>query len=395
MQKKSAISILALNIFIIFSTMMGLFPLAPEIVKDLKMSSSEFGLIVGLASLIMTALAIPSGVFADRFGRRGLIIGAMILSTIGLAIVSQAYTKSIFITGWMLFGFARGILITPSFAVVADIFEPQERGKAMGIVSGAIGAGSVAGYLIAGLVGNYSDWHTSLTVFVVFMIIGTLISFILKETGSKNLSTSIPKAFANSFKWLSFGDIMLASIVGTFCFMVGVYASFLVPFTAKSNGLSLALVSFLLIPYEVVASIGSVAMGWLSDKIGRKIPLLLSLVISIAALIALSSFNFSLSLIVFGYAALGLTEGPIITVVNSIIADTAMSVNPREMASAFGVFRTLQGVGIALGPMLGGYFLTNFGAHRSYSFGAAILVIMAILSLGLKERQIVGADAND
>ncbi|MFD1909298.1 MFS transporter [Paenibacillus rhizoplanae] len=56
--------------------------------------------------------------------------------------------------------------------------------------------------------------------------------------------------------------------------MVGVFTTFLVPFAAKEQDISLVLLSLLFIPYEAVASFGAVFVGWISDKVGRHAPLI-------------------------------------------------------------------------------------------------------------------------
>ncbi|MEK4008996.1 MFS transporter [Paenibacillus sp. FSL H3-0333] len=391
MSNNKIFTLLAINILLVFSIMVSIFPIAPLISSDLGMTSGEIGTIAGIASLVMTFLSIPSGVFADRYGRKKIIIASMALSAVAVFMVAASHGVLLFTAGWLLFGFARGFVSTPIFAVVMDVCKPEERGRAMGIVSGAIGAGSVLGYVVSGLLSNYFGWHTSFAVLASLLLLSTLVTtLLLRETGVKNTSRSIGQAFKSSFKWLGVREILLAGIVGTLCFMVGVFTTFLVPFAAKEQDISLVLLSLLFIPYEAVASFGAVFVGWISDKVGRHAPLIWAQSICVGALVLLYALDFNPWLLTFGYALIGLTEGPIITLVNTIITDKVIKINPMEMGAALGTFRTLQGVGIALGSTLGGFFYSRIGTHPSYLVAAGLMVLTLLISLSLGKKEKAG-----
>ncbi|WP_438434948.1 MFS transporter [Gorillibacterium sp. sgz500922] len=387
MKTNKLLLLLSINILLTFSIMVSIFPIAPVISADLGMTPEQIGSMAGIASLIMTFLSIPAGVLADRYGRKKIILFSMTLSTLALAVVSFSQTALLLSIGWMVFGFSRGFLATPIFAVVTDVCKPEERGKAMGMVSGAIGAGSVLGYVLSGLISDHFGWHVTFEVLTALLLAASLATFLLlKETGTRNTERSIGKAFKLSFRWLGYREILFAGIVGTLCFMVGNYTTFLVPFAAKEHNISLSMISLLFIPYEAVASFGAVLIGWASDRFGRRTPLILSQLVCVGALLLLGLLDFSPALLAVTYAFIGLTEGPIITVVNTIITDKVVGINPREIGTALGTFRTLQGIGVAFGSSLGGFFYSRIGTHPSYLVGVGILAVTLLLSLTLGKR---------
>ena len=115
MSNNKIFMLLAVNILLIFSIMVSIFPIAPLISSELGMTSSEIGSIAGIASLVMTFLSIPSGVLADRYGRKKIILSAMILSAVAVFMVAASHGVVLFTAGWLLFGFARGFVSTPMY----------------------------------------------------------------------------------------------------------------------------------------------------------------------------------------------------------------------------------------------------------------------------------------
>lgn len=54
MSNNKIFTLLAINILLVFSIMVSIFPIAPLISSDLGMTSGEIGTIAGIASLVMT-----------------------------------------------------------------------------------------------------------------------------------------------------------------------------------------------------------------------------------------------------------------------------------------------------------------------------------------------------
>lgn len=126
--------------------------------------------------------------------------------------------------------------------------------------------------------------------------------------------------------------------------------------------------------YSLCALLAAPALGALSDRLGRKPVLVVSLLGS------------SLGFLIFGIAGAlwvlllarvidGLTGGNISTIF-AYLADVSA---PEERAKRFGTVGALMGAGFMLGPALGGV-LANWGLSMPVYFAAAIAFITALLS---------------
>ena len=117
---------------------------------SLHISVTTIGLILGIVGLAGLPLQLLGGSFADRFGRRGVLMvgicGSMTLY-IGLGLAhSLVLVVFVFLVeaafGWSMF-------VTASNAMVADLVAPGRRAEAFGIGRTAINLGMIGGPLIA------------------------------------------------------------------------------------------------------------------------------------------------------------------------------------------------------------------------------------------------------
>jgi MFS family permease len=119
--------------------------------ERMGVSRTEAGLVLGLASLAGLPLQILGGSWADRRGRRGLLLFSLLataLVSFFLAAARTAWQAEALVLvngalGWPLF-------LTASNAMVADLVEQQRTAEAFGMVRVALNAGVVAGPAVAG-----------------------------------------------------------------------------------------------------------------------------------------------------------------------------------------------------------------------------------------------------
>jgi len=139
--------------------------LASAIKTDLQLSDKQLGLLGGLAfALLYSTLAIPLAWLADRTSRTWVI-------TLSLAVWSLFTGLCGFATGFgQLFAARIGVGvgeaggIAPSYAVIADMFPPRSRARALAVYSLGIPLGSAAGVMLGGYIAARVDWRTAFFV---------------------------------------------------------------------------------------------------------------------------------------------------------------------------------------------------------------------------------------
>ena len=136
------------------------FPIMPDLMDRVGAGSTAEGALWG--GVMMSAYAAAMflcgpivGSLSDAFGRRPVLIAALVTLAIDYVIMAMAETYWVLLVGRIIAGMAGATYITAT-AYISDIAKPEERGAAFGMIGAAFGIGFVFGPALGGLV---SGWH--------------------------------------------------------------------------------------------------------------------------------------------------------------------------------------------------------------------------------------------
>ena len=158
--------------------------LAPFIQKDLGLTNTELGLLIGLAfAIFYTLVAIPIAWLADRYSRVNIL-------SIALATWSSFTALTGLATNFIQIGIARmGVGIgeaggsPPSHSIISDLYPKEERASALGIYSMGIPLGVMAAYfataMLMGASGEEVNWRR---IFIFLGLTGVVLAAIVKLT---------------------------------------------------------------------------------------------------------------------------------------------------------------------------------------------------------------------
>ncbi|MBO0603383.1 DHA2 family efflux MFS transporter permease subunit [Sporosarcina sp. E16_3] len=160
--------------------------------------------------LLVLAISVPLSVYLVRwFTTRQLIVGALIISTMGALLAAIAPSFSILLIGRLIQAIGTGVFLPLMFSVVLLIFPIQKRGAVMGIVGLVITTGPALGPTLSGLIISAASWHY---IFWVMMALN-IILFAIGAPNMENVSDiSKPKIDVLSLllSTIAFGGIVYA-----------------------------------------------------------------------------------------------------------------------------------------------------------------------------------------
>jgi EmrB/QacA subfamily drug resistance transporter len=156
-------------------------------VRGLGASQENLEWAVNAYTLVFAGLLFTAGILGDRIGRRKmLLIG---LALFGLASLASAYSRSPTQLIWAraLMGVGAAAIMPSTLSIISNIFDPRERGKAIGIWAGAVGLGVAIGPVIGGLLLESFWWGSVFLINVPVVIVGLIaVALMVPESRDPN-----------------------------------------------------------------------------------------------------------------------------------------------------------------------------------------------------------------
>ena len=174
--QKTVILILALTQFSVVLDFMVMSPLGDLLIKDLKITPAQFGVVVSSYALSAGFSGFLTASFADKFDRKKLLLffyGGFILGTLFCGL-STSYLVLVFAR--IFTGIFGGVISSISLAIVADLFEIDQRGRVMSFLQMGFGMSQVLGIPISLYLANYWNWQAP---FYLIVGVATLIFFVI------------------------------------------------------------------------------------------------------------------------------------------------------------------------------------------------------------------------
>ena len=125
------------------------------------------------AYLIAFVAVMPfMGRLSDVIGRRRVYIAAFSLFLVGSLIIPMADSFGPFLFGRVLTALGGGAMVPIGMAVVADVYPPGERARALGVLGGIETLGWVWGPLYGAMLVNFLSWHWQFYLNIPLAIFG-------------------------------------------------------------------------------------------------------------------------------------------------------------------------------------------------------------------------------
>src|SRR3984957_5195989 len=151
--------VLAFLQFTIVLDFMLLAPLGALVIPQLKITTSQFGMVVSAYALSAGVSGLLAAGFADRYDRKKLLMFFYVGFLIGTLLCGLASSYRLLLLARMVTGVFAGGVGSAAFAIVTDLFPFQMRGRVMGVLQTAFAASSVLGIPFGLFLSNRWGWN--------------------------------------------------------------------------------------------------------------------------------------------------------------------------------------------------------------------------------------------
>ncbi|MFH1087205.1 MAG: MFS transporter [Chloroflexota bacterium] len=360
-------------------------PLITPVLRDLNISYSQMGLIIGSWPLTYIVVAAMGGTLIDRWGiRKSLFLGIVI---IGLSEVLR-YFASGFITMFLfvaLFGLGGPMISVGCPKTIAEWFKGKERATAVGIYTtgpriGGLIALSTANSVVMPLTG-YS-WRLTFVLYGLLAFAAASMWWFLardtRPTGVKE-SSSIMKVFRGL---IGLRNVQLVLTMGFLSFSVTHGFGDWLPRILEVGGLPPAVAGYAAsIPIAVGVPAVLLVPRLVTPRARGRIAALLALAMAVSVLIAATTSG---ALLVLGLVLWGLSSTCITPLLMLILMDIPQ-VGTRYMGSAGGMYFSVAEIGGFAGPFMIGVASDLTGGFLTGTVMAAGLAL-AVAAMALQLR---------
>ena len=355
--------------------------LAGPIIADLHLTDTQFGVLSGPPfAILYSILGVPFAYLADRTSRSRVITAALAFwsAFTGLCGIATSF--------WQLFVFRMGVGIgeaggvAPSYALIADYFEPRRRARAMAIFSLGVPIGLALGTLIGAYIAHAISWRAAFYAMGIAGIVLAPILLIFVHDPARPNATSAPAPIGQVFPMLArkpvFWLLAFAASSSSLCgYGLAVWTPSVLE---RSFGLDLlSRGQFLASVVLLGGCTGVFAGGWLADRLGAldrgwyaRLPAIAWLITAPTFAAGLMAPNLWIAwpLLLIPNALNILWLGPVTTAVQHLV--------PRPMrATASASFLLINNlIGLGIGPFLIG----GLSDALKQSYGAEALRYAAV-----------------
>lgn len=368
-------------------------------IVEISGRDSSAGVMNGVYFLSAAGGAFVFGRAMDRLGRRaGLLAAYLLLATAGGVCALGTATESfpILLAGAVVFGagFSGANLAR---AAVADMYEPAQRGRAVGIVLavstiGAVGSPFLIAAVRAWAEGGSYDAEVVPWVIVPVVALGAFACALALRPDPRDLAvvTHADTGRARSPSQLlaipMFRTAVIAASIGQMA-MVAVMG--LTPIALHHHDTSTTVIATVISLHIVGMWAFSPFIGWGLDRFGRKPGLLAGGAVSVAGCL-LAATDAGAGLVAVGLFAIGLGWSATFLGATALISDLT---EPSERGAALGFNDLLVSLSSAIAGFAGGFVFEGAGFRvLGVAFATLVLVVMVAV---LRAREPVPAVATE
>jgi predicted MFS family arabinose efflux permease len=385
---------LTLSAFAIGTTEFVIVGLIPTIAASLGVSVPSAGLLVSLYALGVAVGAPMLTALTGRIPRKQLLLGLMVLFTIGNLLAWLAPGYALLMAARVLTGLAHGVFFSIGSTIATSLVPKEKAASAIALMFSGLTVALVTGVPLGTFIGQRFGWQATflaVSLLGVIAIAGSALLVPRHIAGSKPSSLPAQLAVLRKPRLLLVYAMTTLGYGGTF-----IAFTYLAPILQEVSGFAAPAVSLVMLVYGVSVAAGNIWGGRLADRKGpvRALQIvfgLLALVLLVLTFTAPYKLLVLATVLAWGAVAFGNVPGLQVYVVQRAERDA-----PKAVDVASGLNIAAFNVGIALGAWGGGLIVDRLGLMATPWIGALVVLgALALTTLAgrLDKRDNIGSGA--
>src|SRR3954468_2843324 len=151
----------------------------PTLAEDLNTGASGLQWIVDAYALVFAGLLLTAGSLGDRYGRRLALNGGLIVFGAASLFAALSSSAGAVIGARAVMGVGAAFVMPATLSILAHVFPPKERPRAIAVWAGFAGVGVAMGGVVSGALLEEFWWGSIFIVNVVVVVIALVAGFFL------------------------------------------------------------------------------------------------------------------------------------------------------------------------------------------------------------------------
>jgi predicted MFS family arabinose efflux permease len=356
-------------------------PVLPDLSRRLGASPTIVGFLFASFGATLLGVSVPMGAISDRIGRRAPLVGGLVALAAATLLFAFGGTLATLFAARLVQGAADAVTWVVGFALIADLYGPNERGRATGVVM----SGTSFAFMIGPSLGGW-----------LYEIGGMRLPFVSVAAMAGVAAAGfvwldLPRAHANR-EPVPLGIVLRTPAVAACTAAVALASatiSMLEPVLALqlegALGVSPARLGLLFGVAAVATAVLNPIYGRLADRHGARKLTIAGLIASGAMLPVLGrAWSFDSALVL--YILQASTVALVITPSLAYMAEATSDAGIESFGVSYGLYNFAWGAGLLGGPALGGFLFERMGLGELSIAWAPAMIVAAVLLGRVKSR---------
>lgn len=349
-------------------------PVLPDIGRRFGASPTMIGILFASFGLTVLTTSVPMGAISDRTGRKLPLVGGLIALAIASVFFAFAPSLSWLFAARLVQGAADAVTWVVGFAVIADLYSGDERGRVMGLVMSGTTFGFMIGPTAGGWLYEQGGPATPYLVVAALSIACAAGLAMLRLPKAPADHQPIPIATIGRVPAVAVCAIAVVVGGGTIAMLEPVLSLYL----AGAIGLGPARIGLVFGAGAIVAALLHPISGRIADRIGGRQLTLFGLA-AVGATLPLMASVWSFATAVAFYPIAAVAIAMLVTPSLTYMADAVSTTGERSFGVAYGIYNFAWALGLLIGPALGGFLFERMGFFRLSVVWAIVVIAVTVL----------------
>ncbi|MCG7408297.1 MFS transporter [Paenibacillus sp. ACRRX] len=369
------ILILALGVFGIITTEMGIIGVLPQVTQKFNISASQAGWLVSIFALVVAISGPFLTLLTSGINRKVILLAAVLLFAISNIVYAYTATFEVMLAFRIIPAIFHPVFFSVALVTAAKLVPSEKSGKAVTKVFAGITVGFAFGVPLT----SYLAEKLSLEAAFLFGALVSIIAFVgilvwlpsmpVKEKMSYGKQLGILR---KPLLWLN-----IVTVIFIFAAMFSVY-SYFAEYLGQVTQMNGSWISMMLMAFGVIMIVGNFIFGELLHKSMTKTVILFPLLYTAVYLLAYYGGTYFIPMVMIVFVWGAVHSG-------GLIVSQAWLTTETKEAPEFGnsLFVSFSNLGITIGTSIGGWFISHLGIHQLIWSGM-MFALLAFLSIVLK-----------